>query len=93
MKAVMWDVMRADELAEINSYKDSTYRTIAKHQGLYQSIFDLHHTTKAAFRNSVTFYQNHPDILKTVIDSIQRQLDSSRQKKQDTISIKSKAPL
>lgn len=89
MGPVMWDIMRADELAEFYSYKDSSFKTIAKHDSLYQTIFNIHKTSRGTFKSSVAYYQNHPDLLKIIIDTIQRRLDSSRQKR-DSISIKGK---
>lgn len=70
MQAVLWDVMQADEMAEYYSAKDSTYNGLSKHAESYQKIFSIHQITKEDFSKSLNYYQNHPAILKTVLDSL-----------------------
>jgi hypothetical protein len=41
-----------------------------KDLGLYQQVFQLHHVSRDDFRKSFQFYLDHPDITKTLIDSV-----------------------
>jgi hypothetical protein len=71
MQAVLWDVMQADEMAEYYSGKDSSFRGLDKHTGYYQKIFSLHKITKEDFTKSLSYYENHPSALKSILDSLQ----------------------
>lgn len=70
MQAVLWDVIQADEMAELNSANDSTFRKLSRHVDYYQEIFTLHKITKTDFNRSVSYYQNHPAAFKAVLDSL-----------------------
>jgi hypothetical protein len=70
MQAVIWDVMQADEMAEYYSTKDSTFTNLSKHAEYYQKIFSIHKITKEDFTKSLTYYENHPVVFKTVLDSL-----------------------
>ena len=84
MGTVLYDVILADELADFSSMQDSTYRLLEKRTVLYDSIFKTHNITKQAFQKSFHFYQQRPDLLKTILDSLQA--------KPDTLSRKQIAP-
>jgi len=84
MGAVLYDVILADELADFSSIQDSTYRHLEKRTVLYDSIFKTHNITKQAFQKSYQFYQQRPDLLRTILDSLQA--------KHDTIPRKQIAP-
>ena len=71
MQAVLWDVMQADEMAEYYSVKDSSFRRLDKHADYYQQIFSLHKITKEDFTKSLSYYENHPAALKSILDSLQ----------------------
>ena len=70
MQAVLWDVMQADEMADYYSAKDSTFHGLLKHAEYYQKIFSIHKITKEDFSKSLSYYQNHPAVFKTVLDSL-----------------------
>lgn len=89
MQAVLWDVMQADEMAEYYSAKDSTYRELSRHTDYYQKVFSIHKITKDDFTKSLAYYENHPAILKTVLDS----LKSFGERMQKADSLKSKTPV
>ncbi|GAC1420801.1 MAG: hypothetical protein NVS1B13_23450 [Flavisolibacter sp.] len=91
MRTIMYDALKADDLASFYSEKDSSYKTVAKHDSLYQVIFDLHQTSRAAFIKSLTYYQNHPDLLKNIVDSMEKLSQADQQKKGDTLHSKSKS--
>jgi hypothetical protein len=70
MQAVLWDMMRADEMVNYYTNTDSSYKNLHRNLELYQKVFQLHGTTKDEFRRSMDFYQKHPDILQPVLDSL-----------------------
>lgn len=71
MKTLLWDFMRADEMAETFSLKDSSWRGLDRHAQTYQQILSIHHTTREAFRKSLHYYESNPDQLKPILDSLQ----------------------
>jgi hypothetical protein len=70
MEAVLWDVMRADEMVSQYSITDSSFKDVSKNAGLYQKIFQIHNITKTTFQKSLQYYQQHPAQLQPVIDSL-----------------------
>ena len=77
MTSVLLDVFKADEVANYYRIKDSTWVGYAKHEKLYDAIYKIHHITKNDFQRSMQFYQGRPDLLKPILDSIQKYNDSS----------------
>lgn len=69
---VLYDVIRADELVDYLQNTDSSFRRFAKRASLYDTIFQLHAIKKEDFRKSLQYYQGHPDLLKIVLDSLQK---------------------
>ena len=78
MYAATKDMMQVDEY--INNYlmADSTVDIKQKRSTLYAQVFLLHHTNKQQFYKSYDHYRQHPDLLKTLFDSLSVSL-----KKQD----------
>ncbi|NOT51016.1 MAG: DUF4296 domain-containing protein [Chitinophagaceae bacterium] len=73
MQAVLWDVMRADEFLSANVLrKDSSLDKITESFKYYQQIFAIHKTTKEQFEKSFSFYKDHPDLFKAIMDSLSR---------------------
>ena len=71
MEDVMWDVMRTDQfLTDFVFIKDSSLNKDAVSMGYYQRIFREHAITREEFQTSFKYYQKHPALLKTVMDSI-----------------------
>jgi len=70
MQAVLWDMMRADELVNYYGYTDSTFKKIDRNIELYQKIFQIHRIKKETFQKSLQYYQRRPDMLQPIIDSL-----------------------
>jgi hypothetical protein len=71
MEDVLWDVLRGGEFLEIYMFpKDSTIDKAFKAQEWYDEIFRLHKTDRLSFQKSYTWYQQHPVIMKEVLDSL-----------------------
>ena len=71
MQMVMWDMLQADELTAYEFTKDSTEPVVSNKLHYYQNIYQIHQISREEFRNSMEYYQSHPELLKTVLDSIQ----------------------
>ena len=71
MQAVLWDVLQADEMAQYYSTTDSSFNGLEKHADYYYRIFAIHKISKQDFKRSISFYQNHPALLKPILDSLQ----------------------
>jgi hypothetical protein len=75
MRSVMWDMIQADEFVSYKAFTDSSYKSLNKRTQLYQQVFRLHHTSREEFKKSIQYYQGHPEMLKTMFDSLQAHSD------------------
>jgi uncharacterized protein DUF4296 len=73
MQSILWDMLKADEFVSNYGRKDSTRSLKDKSTLLYEEIFNIHKTTKSQFEKSITFYSQHPDLFKSVLDSMEKQ--------------------
>lgn len=82
MKLVMWDLLRADEVASIENGKDTVRTNLLQHAvEHYQQVFAIHHISKEQFYNSYKYYQEHPEEHKTLMDSLAAFGERMKQKK------------
>ena len=79
MRKIMWDLMRADAYVTDFVMKDSTRDKKAESAKLYEKIFDIHATSQEAFKKSLAFYQNRPDLFKVISDSLRADEKKSQQ--------------
>jgi hypothetical protein len=85
MQKIIWDMVRADEyFSTIGYVNDTLLEKRTQRLNMYGQIFQIHKTTKEEFKKSLVFYQTHPALLKTMMDSL-----NIRQKK---ISLEPKTP-
>lgn len=70
MQSVLWDLIRADALTSELRRRDTTLKPVAKNIDLYTNIFNIHHISKDIFQSSYYFYQSKPDLLRSIVDSI-----------------------
>lgn len=71
MKLLMWDLLKADELAsETVGYSSFGKARDSMCEILYQKVFLIHKTDKETFARSLKFYQGNPDISKKMLDSV-----------------------
>ncbi|MBK5272739.1 MAG: DUF4296 domain-containing protein [Bacteroidia bacterium] len=71
MQAVMWDIVRADQLFNNYArYGDTSGNSTNERIKLYQLVFSIHNISKEKFQQSFSFYQAHPDLMKVILDSI-----------------------
>ena len=70
MKQVLYDMMRADELANQYMITDSSYNKSSKRAALYAAVFTANNTSRDVFEKSLNFYETRPDLMKEILDSI-----------------------
>ncbi len=80
MGAVMWDMFQADAFTERYLKIDSTKNAAVQNAALQQKIFELHKISKDEFYKSYNYYSNHPDLMRTMLDSITARADRDRNK-------------
>ena len=72
MQVLLWDMIRADELASYRSSVDSSVKLLPASVSLYKSVCELHNVSEKEFRESFRYYEAHPKLFKSVLDSLQR---------------------
>jgi hypothetical protein len=73
MQDVMWDVLRAESLSQEIVRADSSKSVAAENIRLTKKIFLLHNVTEQQFEKSYFYYTAHPDIMRTILDSLNSQ--------------------
>jgi hypothetical protein len=72
MEAVMWDMMRADEMVHVYSERDTAYKILPHAGRLYEQVYKIHGINKETFQKSLKFYQRRPDLFQVVLDSLKK---------------------
>lgn len=89
MKSILWDVMRAQTLAQEISARDSTLSVAQETNLLSKKIFKIHNTDSTHFLQSYNWYIKHPEALKLIFDSLytqkQRESDVRLKKKEKAL--------
>ena len=85
MEKVLMDMLRAEEVLN-RKQSDSAFTDSVTRISLYKSVLSSHNTDKESFERSFVYYENHPDLLKPVLDSMYKQAD----KTPDTLKIPAK---
>ncbi len=70
MEKVVYDLLKVDEYLNNFVAKDTTENIKMKRSILYEQVFKLHDTERKQFYTSYKYYQQHPDIQKTLFDSV-----------------------
>jgi hypothetical protein len=70
MRAVMWDMIRADQYVSDLLLKDSTRNKKDESAKLYEEIFHIHKITRVEFKKSLNYYTSQPDLFRPIIDSL-----------------------
>lgn len=73
MRAVVWDMMRADQyLMNYVFIKDTSDNKKEKSIQLYTQILSLHDISKDQFQKSLTYYRSQPELIQSIMDSISK---------------------
>ena len=70
MEKVVYDLLRVDEYLNSFAQKDTITSIKMKRRIFYDQVFKLHGTDRKQFYTSFKYYQQHPDIQKTLFDSV-----------------------
>lgn len=71
MQAVMWSMISAGEYLNAYALKDSVDKVEVTSKA-YGDVFQIHHITKQQFDKSFAYYRDHPDLMKTILDSLSK---------------------
>ena len=88
MQEVLWSMIYAGEF--LNAYvlnKDSVDR-VAESSKIYGQVFQVHHITKEEFDKSYSYYREHPELMKVLLDSLNKKQTytvEKFQKREDTL--------
>jgi len=78
MELVLRDMMRADKfLADYVLNKDTTKKIDSESVKLYQQIFSIHQISGEQFQKSFSYYKEHPDQLRSIMDSLSRPVSAA----------------
>ena len=72
MQEVMWSMIYAGEF--LNAYvlnKDSVDK-VAESSRIYGQVFQVHHITREEFDKSYSYYREHPELMKVILDSLSK---------------------
>ena len=70
MKAVLWDVIKADAFTTEFIKSDTTKNAVAENLKLQQQIFAIHKITKVDFYSSYNYYKLNTPLFKKILDSM-----------------------
>ena len=70
MQNILWDVIRAQAMAEEVAQKDSSINKPAETKALMQKVFEIHKIKSLDFDESYNWYTNHPEIMRLIFDSL-----------------------
>jgi hypothetical protein len=78
MRSVMWDMMRADQfMGDYIFGKDSLANKMAISSKWYGEILALHKVSQEEFKKSYQYYSSHPKLMRDLMDSVSKQVDTS----------------
>lgn len=73
MQVILWDIFRADALSSEIVKKDSSKSIGVETAMLNKKVFLTHQITEDEFQKSYSYYTNHPELMRTILDSISAQ--------------------
>ena len=71
MQAILWDMIRADEFLVSYVLRDTSFNRKTESLKMYETVFEVHDISKATFEKSLKYYQQHPKVLKPIMDTLQ----------------------
>jgi len=73
MQEVLWDMLRADALSHQIANSDSTKLPDDERAKLTRQVFIIHNITEVQFDKSYSYYAQHPEIMRNMLDSLNSQ--------------------
>ena len=79
MEKILWDLIQADQYTFTYIKKDSAGIAIKQEtMRRYDQVFAIHRVSREIFQQSLKFYMAHPDLTKSMMDSLS--VKASRQR-------------
>ena len=72
MENILWDMIRADEFVLNYLSRDTTRNRQQESIKLYEQIFAIHDINQEKFEKSFSFYGKHPELLRPLMDSLEK---------------------
>ena len=72
MQQILWDVFRADALSQ-QLVKGDSKLLAEENVKLTKDVFLIHNITEEQFQKSYAYYTQHPDIMSSMLDSLNAQ--------------------
>ena len=73
MQEVLWDVLRADALSHEIVKSDPSKSLSDENIRLTKKVFLIHNISEEEFQKSYSYYTQHPDKMKNMLDSLNAQ--------------------
>ena len=89
METILWQLIQTDEYTATAFVSDSTKNMNTERIKRYRQVFQLNKTSKEAFEKSYNYYMAHPDMTKTMFDS----LSARANRRNDTAQVPHPAPV
>jgi hypothetical protein len=87
MQLVFWDYIRADALTtQQQKNNNGSPEAMAANVKLQKQVFAIHQVTKEEFYKSLDYYNSHPVLMRTLMDSILSKANRERQNKTGPIN-------
>jgi hypothetical protein len=94
MQAVLWDMISAGEfLSAFVLNKDSIINKDSASLKIYGQVFQIHRITKEQFDKSYSYYRDHPELIKVIVDSLSKKQGSNQPWYGDTTRRKTPIPV
>jgi hypothetical protein len=88
MQELIWDMLRADAfVTSFTGKNDSSFNKLSKSISYYRQIFAIHKTNKEEFKKSLNWYQQHPKLMKIMLDTLQNRRNRVMQQRSRPIGI------
>ena len=71
MQEVLWSMINAGEFLNAYVFKDSVDK-VAESSRIYGQVFQVHHITREEFDKSYSYYREHPELMKVILDSLSK---------------------
>jgi len=78
MRAVLWDVIKAEAMATEWGKRDSSRNFMEQNAMLQKDIFAIYKISKQSFQKSFNFYKSRPSIMNPLMDSLTNKAYQSR---------------
>ena len=71
MQEILWDLTTAGEFLNGFVYsRDTSVQQTSLSEAWYNKVYSLHHITREKFLQSYTYYQQHPELMREVLDTL-----------------------